>query len=266
MTRYTHGHETAVLASHSLRTAQNSAADLLPHLKPGIRVLDVGFGPGTITLDLAELVAPGNVVGIENTDGPFEAARAAAASRGDTDTRFERADVMDLPYEDNSFDVVHAHQVLQHLADPVGALREMARVCRPGGSVAARDADYAAMAWYPLFPELERWREVYRAIAHGNGAEPDAGRHMRRWAQAAGLETAQITSSNWCYADAEACAQWGESQAQRVSGRGFRHQAGEHGCDSFEVEQIADAWRRWGQSPDAYFLIPNTEILARIPQ
>ena len=157
-----------------------------------MRVLDVGCGPGTITLDLAEAVAPtGAVIGIENVEGPLEQARPTPPHEVTTRTRFELADVMELPYADASFDVVHAHQVLQHLADPVGALREMARVTRPGGLVAVRDVDYASMVWHPASEGMTRWLGVYRRLARLNHAEPDAGRHLVAWAHAAGLDPAQ---------------------------------------------------------------------------
>src|SRR5580765_1807607 len=95
--RYTHGHHPSVVVAHATRTAANSAAYLLPYLTPGMTVLDIGCGPGSITLDLASAVAPGEVVGIEPGPDVLEVARAAAAERGDRTTRFEQADVMDLP-------------------------------------------------------------------------------------------------------------------------------------------------------------------------
>ena len=98
-----------------------------------------------------------------------------------------KGDVYALAYGDGAFDVVHAHQVLQHLADPVAALREMGRVSRPAGIVAVRDADYAAMTWYPDRPELHRWMELYQQVARHNGGEPDAGRRLVSWARAAGF-------------------------------------------------------------------------------
>ena len=262
-TRYTHGHEQATLASHGARTAATSAAYLLPHLTPGTTVLDVGCGPGTITLDLAEVVAPGQVVGVENVEAPLVAARQEAERRGDTTTRFELADVMALPYDDDSFDVVHAHQVLQHLTDPVGALREMSRVCEPGGWVAARDADYAAMAWHPQVPGLDLWRDTYRAVARANGAEPDAGRLLRRWAQEAGLGDVRIGSSTWTYADSESASWWGNSQAERYAAPVFAGQAGELGVGSEQIEEIAEAWRAWGSAPDAWFVVLHGELLSR---
>lgn len=178
---YTHGHAESVLRSHVWRTVDNSAAYLAGHLRAGLEVLDVGCGPGTITVDLAQRVAPGRVVGIDTASEPLQQADATAAEAGAGNVTFALGDVYALDAEDDSFDVVHAHQVLQHLGEPVAALREMLRVCRPGGLVAARDADYAAMTWYPPDPRLDRWLEIYHAVARGNG-----GRARRR-AQAAGV-------------------------------------------------------------------------------
>ena len=91
---------------------------------------------------------------------------------------FLAGNIYDLDFEDETFDVVHAHQVLQHLTDPVEALREMRRVAKPGGIVAVRDADFRGMSWYPTIPELDEWMDLYQRIARRNGAEPDAGRRL----------------------------------------------------------------------------------------
>ena len=138
---YTHGHHPSVLSAHRWRTVDNSAAYLAGHLRPGMSVLDVGCGPGTITAGLAERVAPGRVVAADAAETVLDEARANTA--GLDNVEFAVADVHALDFPDGTFDVVHAHQVLQHVADPVGALREMRRVTRPGGIVAARDVDYA---------------------------------------------------------------------------------------------------------------------------
>jgi len=116
-------------------------AFVMPHLRSGQRVLDVGCGPGSITLDVAERVAPGEVVGVDSVEGIIEQAQSLAAARG-VNAQFKVDNTYSLSFADDSFDVVMAHQVLQHLADPVGALKEMRRVSRPGALIAARDADY----------------------------------------------------------------------------------------------------------------------------
>ena len=93
----------------------------------------------------------------------LEIAQAEAAARGQLNIEFVVGDVNDLDFPDASFDVVHAHQVLQHVAEPVAALREMRRVCKPGGIVAARDSDYAGFCWFPELPALDDWRTLYRS-------------------------------------------------------------------------------------------------------
>jgi SAM-dependent methyltransferase len=263
MSRYAHGHHQSVLRAHGARTAEGSAAYLLPHLQPGWRLLDVGCGPGTITLGLAEAVAPGEVVGVDFAEEAVRSAQAEAQERGDTRTRFRRADVTALPFEDDSFDVVHAHQVFHHLNDPVAALREMRRVCRPGGLVAVREVDYAGMVWFPELPGIARWHDTFRALSRANGAEPDAGRRLRAWARAAGLADASISSSTWTYASTEDAAWWGNSQAERVVRSSFGEQSVERGLATpAGLEEMAQAWRAWGADPDACFVMPHGELLA----
>ncbi len=90
-------------------------------MRSGQSLLDIGCGPGTITTDLAALVAPGPVVGIDAAPEVIEQAAAHAATTGAENVRFEVGDLFHLDYEDNTFDVIYVHQVLQHLTEPVAA-------------------------------------------------------------------------------------------------------------------------------------------------
>ena len=259
LTRYSHGHQPSVLASHAVRTAENSCGYFLDRVHEGHRVLDLGCGPGSVTLDLAERVGPdGLVVGVDLS----EEAVAAARARGDRTTRFVVGDLFGLDVERGSFDVVHAHQVLQHLADPVAALAAMAGYCTPGGIVVARDADYGAMAWFPEFAGLDQWRDTYCAGARSAGAEPFAGRRLRAWFRAAGLDVVFAGSSSWTYASTEATAWWGESQADRVLTSNFAERAAEQGLSADRIARIAADWRAWGRHPDAWFVLPHGEVIA----
>ncbi|WP_424211067.1 methyltransferase domain-containing protein [Streptomyces sp. BI20] len=259
---YTHGHHESVLRSHQWRTAENSAAYLLPDLRPGARVLDVGCGPGTITADFAHLVGPeGSVVGVDASAEVVEKARAAAAERGARNAEFATGDVYALDFPDDSFDVVHAHQVLQHLSDPVAALREMRRVTRPGGVVAARDADYAAMTWYPAVPDLDHWLKVYESVARANGGEPDAGRRVTAWAREAGFTDIRSTATSWCFARPDEIAWWSGLWADRTTQSDYAAKAVATGHATPEdLQSIATAWHTWGASPDAWFSVLNGEI------
>ena len=263
--RYTHGHSAAVLSAHSRRGAADSAAYLLAHLRAGMDLLDVGCGPASITADLAERVAPGRVVGLDAAAGALEAARATLRERGLSEqVELTCGDIMALPFEDTSFDVVHAHQVLQHLADPVGALAEMRRVTRPGGIVAVRDAVYSAMTWFPEPAGMEQWRSVYMATARANGGEPDAGSRLLSWARAAGFADASASASTWCYATPVDRAWQSQTWAQRCL-TSFGPRAVELGmADGSDLETMAQAWRQWSASEDAWFVVVHGEVLARV--
>jgi SAM-dependent methyltransferase len=264
MPAYTHGHHESVLRSHRWRTAENSAAHLLPHLRPGLTLLDVGCGPGTITADLAGRVAPGTVIAVEPTDAALDLARAELARRGVDGVVFAVGDVHDLPFDDGTFDVVHAHQVLQHVHDPVPALREMRRVCRPGGIVAVRDSDYAAFTWYPDTPDLDDWLRLYRAAARANGGEPDAGRYLLAWAHAAGFTDVTAGSSTWCMASPDDRGWWGAMWADRIRHSDIAAQlVRENRATHADLERIATAWRAWADDPDGWLSLLHGEILAR---
>ncbi len=260
---YTHGHHESVLRSHRWRTAGNSAAYLLPHLEPDMRILDVGCGPGTITAGLADRVPKGRVTGIDTVPGVLEQAREQAGSRANVD--FATGDVYALGYPDGTFCVVHAHQVLQHLGDPVGALAQMRRVTRPGGLIAARDGDYGAMVWYPDVPALNDWLALYRKVARGNGGEPDAGRRLHVWARAAGLTDVTISSSTWTYATPEERAWWGGLWADRTVMSSYAERAVGGGyATAQDLERIADGWRAWAADQDGWFAVVSGEILCRV--
>jgi ubiquinone/menaquinone biosynthesis C-methylase UbiE len=265
---YTHGHHDSVLRSHRWRTAENSAAYLLPSLRAGMEILDVGCGPGTITLDLAARVAPGAVTGVDADAGVVAQAQDLASGEVDRgrrrNVRFCTGDVYALDFPDASFDVVHAHQVLQHLGDPVAALREMRRVLRPGGTLAVRDGDYGAFVWAPADPLLTRWLELYHRVTARNLAEADAGRRLLGWVQAAGFPEPVASSSTWTFADPASRQWWGDLWAERVEHSGFAEQARAYGLsDDRELADIARAWRRWAAAPDGLFVALHVEVLAR---
>ncbi|MCS3442248.1 class I SAM-dependent methyltransferase [Microbacterium phyllosphaerae] len=262
MATYTHGHHETVLRSHSSRTIANSAEYLRPHLTAGARLLDVGAGPGSITVDFAGVV--GHVTATEIDENALSLSRDLAASKGLANLDFCVEDVHSLSFADDSFDIVHAHQVLQHVGDPVQALREMRRVTTPGGIVAVRDADYAGFIWFPVLPELDRWLDLYRRAARVNGGEPDAGRRLLAWARAAGFDDVTATTSNWTYATPEDRAWWGGMWADRILESALARQLVDSDmATSADLQAISDAWKRWADDGDGWYLVPHGEIIAR---
>lgn len=260
---YGQGHADSVVRSQRWRTVANSAAYVQGELRPGRRVLDVGCGPATITADIARLVAPGRVVGIDASAAVIEEGRTNVAGLDNVELRVGEATA--LPFGDATFDVVHAHAVLMHIPDAVRALREMLRVTRPGGVVAVRDADYGGAMWWPEDPWLERWREVYVAVARDNGADPYAGRRLLARAHEAGAARVTPSASIWCHATPEERAWWGGMWADRILHSRIAEQAvaGGHATPA-DLEQISQAWRAWAVDPDGWFAIPHGEIVCRV--
>jgi SAM-dependent methyltransferase len=243
---------------------ENSAAYLAPHFRPGLDVLDVGSGPGTITVDIARRVAPGRVVGLDSSSDVVSQAAALAESEGLDNVTFTSGDAYALDFPDDSFDIVHAHQVLQHLADPVAALREMKRVTRPGGIVAARDVIYISASWFPLLPGLAEWMRIYQGVAHSNGGDPNAGRALKSLARSAGFDDVESTASIWCFSSREDREWWGGAWAERAVASSFAPQSIEAGVATLEqLEAVSAAWTAWVEDEDGWFSMPHAEIIAR---
>lgn len=270
---YTHGHHASVLKSHTWRTAHNSAGYLLPHLKPDHHILDLGCGPGTITVDLAvtSLSPAGHITGVETAaaaeSGVLKQAADLAAARNVSDrVSFVEGDGNKLPFPDATFDVVFCHQVLQHVGDPVGVLKEMARVAKKGGIVTARECDMNGLIWYPESEEMSQWQDTYRRTARALGGEPDAGRHLKKWAREAGFDPSNVkhSASCWCYATDEEVKWWSGMWAERTVASSFAKGALEAGtATQEELEAHKRTWENWGQQQDASFILPAGEIICR---
>jgi SAM-dependent methyltransferase len=238
-------------AALALRTAAQHAAFLAPHLRPGLRVLDVGCGPGSITLGLAELVAPGQVIGIDLQPSQIEQARALAAARGLANVSFEIADLYRLPFADGQFDAVFAHAVLMHLREPMRALTEWRRVLRPGGVAGIRDPDLGAVVHTPLTPLLEQWLQLRVRVRQHNGGDPFIGRHHRRLLLQAGFAAAEAGASADCAGSAERLARHGAFLQAQWLGLA-RTAIAQRWIDDVTARAIAADLDAWMSRPDAF--------------
>ncbi|KAK0662641.1 Demethylmenaquinone methyltransferase [Lasiodiplodia hormozganensis] len=283
---YLHGHHASVLRSHTSRTARNSCPHLLPHLRRGMRVLDVGCGPGTIMTDLAAIVAGpspnsndddgsgGHVIGVDYSASVLAVARAHAERVGvdSTAISFRQADAYALPFADGTFDVVHANQVVQHVADPVRAVREMRRVARPdGGIVALREGD--AQVWF--CPEddgekggpgkvLGEWYELWLRMARDAGLEPNAGRRLLSYALQAGFRPEEVSAGvgSECWGNKEELRELCGMRADKVVMSGFAERAVGGGYTTREgLERLSAAWRQFAELDGAWYAIMQGEAI-----
>ncbi len=248
---YTLRDNPACEALHATRTAVQDAAFLLPHLRPGMQLLDVGCGPGGITVGLADVVVPGEVVGVDFQATQVEQARALAAERGVVNARFETADAYQLPFPDRSFDVVFAHTVLIHLREPVQALAEMRRVLRPGGIAGVRDPDLGAIFVTPDTPLLEQRRALHIRVLRHNGGDPFVGRRYRRLFLDAGFARAEASASVVSAGSLEETRRSAAFITNRF--QGFARTALDEGwVTQATVDAMVAEENAWAERPDAF--------------
>ncbi|KAF9363555.1 hypothetical protein BGX34_003846 [Mortierella sp. NVP85] len=246
----------------SWRTVLNSAGYLRPHIEPEMSILDVGCGPGSISVDMARLVPKGRVVGIDYSSDLISEARALAIQQGVTNVEFQVGDIHTLDFPDNTFDIVHAHQVLQHVADPIQGLREMKRVTKPGGIVAVRES--TEISYYPELPGLGATWSLFATMARLKGTNPRAGNRIHVWAREVGFERSNITCSSgaWCFSTPEEREYWGVSVNTMLSG--FGSKAVEMNLISQEdLKEITNAWKDWIKNDDGWFSNYHGEMLCR---
>lgn len=259
---YQHGHHASVVTNHAKRTADKDAAFFLPYLRPGMRLLDVGCGPGSITAGLARRVAPGETVGIDVSQSVIDTARSLRDPSLQSLT-FEVGSIYEPPFAPQTFDAAFAHQVLQHLARPVEALGQVRSLLETGGVVGVREVDWGSATFYPENDGMRRFLRLYYELAHRNGGEPNAGRHMRRWFREAGFAETRVTTSTTSYTDSAATAEWAATYAERTLHSNLADKALEYGfATRADLESMAAAWRAWGNEPDAIYCFSHIEVVA----
>ena len=182
------------------RSAANCAAHLLPRLEPGMRLLDVGCGPGTISMGLADIVAPGEFIGVDIEESQVEMAKAAASAGGHKNAEFQVADAVNLPFESNSCDVVHAHATIMHVPDANVAVAEMMRVLKPGGIISSRDMILSSCFTEPRHGDFDNAWQAFGKLLSANGGHPEMGKEIKGVLHSAGFSDIAASASFECFA------------------------------------------------------------------
>jgi SAM-dependent methyltransferase len=232
---YTPGCTATAVDFMERRTAESHAGFVLPLLRPGLRLLDCGCGPGSITVGLARSVAPSEVVGIDAGGAQLDRARDRARA-ADVPASFREASVYALPFHDGEFDASFAHALFEHLAEPLRALGEIRRILKRGGFVALRSPDWGGFVLHPWSVEIASAVADYQAMQRANGGEIHAGRKLGSWLRAAGFERTMVSASYELYPDSCLIAEY---LAQQL--------------DTGKFRRAATILRDWAQTPDALF-------------
>ena len=240
-----------------VRRAKDWVAFFLPHLKQGFSVLDCGCGVGSITLDLAELVAPGKVIGVDMDEGQLEIARASAKERGLTNVIFEQGNIYQLRFDPGTFDAVLAHTLLYHLSDPLTALKALRKVLKPDGIAAVSDDDFKTLTFSPDHPFAKRITEIWKNVVLFNGGNPFYSRNLRGLMLEAGFARTE--------GFAVAAEHYGRLDETRRMASVMSRQMGDPALVSLvvnqgwatqkEMDEIIAWLAEWGERPDAFMAI-----------
>jgi ubiquinone/menaquinone biosynthesis C-methylase UbiE len=238
------------------------AAFLLPHLRPGMRLIDCGCGPGSITIDLAQAVIPGEVIGIDLREEALTNGRQLARDRGISNVTFQAANVYQLPFPDASFDAAFACAVLQHLAAPLEALKEMRRILKPGGVIGIVDGSSTITFRYPTNPLLEAWDKLRGLEREYRTGRPSDALQLRVLLREAGFTRTQASGAMATEAGPPAGTL---EETRRVAQNHLLQLRGVHGklaleqgwVTQQELEQMAEALMAWGDAPDAFYARPG---------
>lgn len=164
------------------RSLDVHGAFVLPLLRESLVVLDLGCGPGTITIDLARRLSRGRALGLDREGSQMEQAREAAAAAGLTNVEFEVGDADHLNLAPESFDLVFSHALFEHLQDPILALQRIKPTLRPGGHIALRSPDWGGFLLYPETEACAKAMAAYEALQRQNGGDSHCLQSTRRQA------------------------------------------------------------------------------------
>ena len=246
------------------RTAEKEGAFFLKHLKENMQVLDVGCGPGTITLGFAQAVEHGTVIGVDFQAEEVERAQILSAERGITNLEFKVANAYQLPFADRSFDAVFGNALLWHLSEPQKALAEMKRVLKPGGIVGVRECDWGARIHEPMTETLKNWYDMTLKVRRHNAGNPHMGRGLSRLLLNADFERVEISASVWSAGTSEEIKDCSSFLIAQLQGFAKTTILPNEWMSPSELDAVVTEIELWSNQAGAFYMETYCEALGRV--
>jgi ubiquinone/menaquinone biosynthesis C-methylase UbiE len=245
------------------RSALADLPFLLPHLAAGMRVVDFGCGTGSITLDIADVVSPGEVIGFDVDDAVIERARTAAATRGLANVTFLVADALQPRLEQQRFDVAIFSGVLAYLLDPNGVLRQAHSLLAPGGVIAIREMQKSG-DWFggPYSSTVAQVNQLLVEDIKYAGGDPFVGRRLAELLTEGGFIDIECSPSVSLALSVPSVI--GRVFANRLRDSAFGERTVKHGLESQQrLERMLPELDYWAHSPMSIVAIAESIALAR---
>ncbi|KAF2497005.1 S-adenosyl-L-methionine-dependent methyltransferase [Lophium mytilinum] len=276
---FTTGYNKASLDRYAFRNVDTCCTYILPYLStlpPDFTFLDLGCGPGSITADLASRFPDAHFTGVDPGQLFIDKAVALATERGvSSNTSFIKGDVESLKEvlgdKWGTFDVVHCHQVLNHITEAVAAMKTMKGAAKAdGGLVAAREATTTnGDIFYPLLPGIAAWQQLTGVIigAQKTGLVSGLGPRLLEVALGAGWKREEIKAgaSSWCYSEPAEKKMWVESMVGMLQNKesDWYKKAVGTGKTEEELQKMVEAWREWEGRDESWSVFVSAEVVCR---
>jgi SAM-dependent methyltransferase len=257
-----HGVTPGLSREYSQRTSDRQAAFLIPYLNPGMALLDLGCGPGSITVGLAQSVHPGHVVGVDHDAAHLETAAASAAKLEVSNIGFQKADALSLPFEDGAFDVAFENNMLVHIPEQaIDAAREIYRVVKDGGMFAARDAAASSAVWGQRTEEIIAIDRLMHKWQILRGSDIDLGLRLPTIVGMAGFERTVKSVSADTKGDPQSIKSHAALTVGLLDGPLGRAALDNGWADEHGLDRMKDGIRTWADHPDAFFANLHVEVI-----
>lgn len=262
-----HGVTPVLNQDYASRTAAQQAAFVLPYLHPGMNLLDIGCGPGTITTGLARVVAPGSVIGIDLDSKHIEEAKSLAAEQSVTNINFQQGDALSLSFEDDTFDAVFENNVFTHLnRKSPKAAGEIFRIVKPGGFFAARDADVDYVVWGNINNAIKQIDLLFKAWHKSRGSDITLGKRLPSILREAGFINTIKSVSADTKGSPESTRSHAKITASLLDGPFGRDIVNKMWTNKSTVEDLKKSINEWGEHPDSFFSNVHIEVIGWKPE
>jgi len=261
---YSFGYRKDVLDYLTFR-AQKSFDFILPYLKPEIEVLECGCGPGVVTFEIAKKVINGNVIGIDIDKNLINTNNREVIKSSFKNLKFEVANILELPYPNNVFDIVYMQALLVHIKSPTIAINEVYRVLKKDGLIAVREPIMNKSIFSPEKPILQESFELIQKAIKSYGGDASIGDKLFTLLNKGGFKNILISAS---WEQPDSLDQWSEfyeGWSNVFSGRIGDIIIKKKWCEKKYINKIIKSWKKLGNEQKGFAASPWGEALGFKP-